>query len=72
MLQINEGLIQGLLSEDETDSCDSEWKFEDGNVFNVIVQELRFVNITDFLHEPRNYLPAKVSHNKVVIAHLLP
>ena len=32
MLQINEGLIQHLSSEDETDCCDSEWEFEDGNV----------------------------------------
>ena len=40
MLQIDEGLIQHLLSEDETNSCDSEWEFEDGNVFGVIAQEL--------------------------------
>ena len=44
MLQIDEGLIQHLLSEDETNSCDSEWEFEDGNVFGVIAQELWFVN----------------------------
>ena len=37
---IDEGLIQQLLSENENDSCDSEWEFEDGNVFNVIAQEM--------------------------------
>ena len=35
MLQIKEGLIQHLVSEDEKDSCDSEWKIDDGNVFDV-------------------------------------
>ena len=49
MLQIHEGLIQHLLSEDETNSCDSEWEFEDGNVFGVIAQELWFVNFINFL-----------------------
>ena len=29
MLQFDQGLIQHLSSEDEKDSCDSEWKFED-------------------------------------------
>ena len=41
MLQIDEGLIQHLSSKDEKDSCDSEWEFEDGCVFNVIAQELQ-------------------------------
>ena len=40
ILQIDKGLIQHLLSEDEKDSCDSEWELEDGNVFDVIAQEL--------------------------------
>ena len=40
ILQINEGLIQYLLDEDEKDSCDSEWEFGDGNVFDVMAQEL--------------------------------
>ena len=40
MLRIDEGLIQHLVSEDETDSCDSELEFEDGNVFDIIAQEL--------------------------------
>ena len=40
ILQIGEGLIQHLLSENEKDSCDSEWEFEDGNIFDVIAQEL--------------------------------
>ena len=38
MLQIEEGLIQHLPSEDEKDSCDSEWEIDDGNVFDVIAQ----------------------------------
>ena len=40
VLQINEGLIQHLQSKDEKDSCDSQWKLEDGNIFDVIAQEL--------------------------------
>ena len=40
MFRIGEGLIQHLLSEDETDSCDSEWEVEDGNFFDVIAQKL--------------------------------
>ena len=40
ILQIKEGLIQHLQSKDEKDSCDSQWKFEDGNIFDVIAQEL--------------------------------
>ena len=40
MLQFDQGLIQHLSSEDEKDSCDSEWEFEDGNIFDVIAQEL--------------------------------
>ena len=40
ILQIDEGLMQHLSSEDENDSSDSEWEFEDGNVFDVIAQEL--------------------------------
>ena len=39
-LQIDEGLIQHLSSENDKDSCDSEWEFEDGNIFDVIAQEL--------------------------------
>ena len=38
MLQIEEGLIQHLPSEDEKDSCDSEWEIDDGNVFDVKAQ----------------------------------
>ena len=48
ILQIEEGLIQHLSSEDEKDSCDSEWEIEDGNVFDVIAQHLRFVIFLDF------------------------
>ena len=40
ILQIDKGLIQHLSSEDEKDSCDSEWEFKDGNVFDVIDQEM--------------------------------
>ena len=40
ILQIDKGLIQHLSSEDEKDSCDSEWEFEDGDIFYVIAQEL--------------------------------
>ena len=36
MLQFDQALIQHLSSEDEKDSCDSEWKFEDWNAFDVI------------------------------------
>ena len=49
ILQIDEGLIQHLSSENEKDSCDSEWEFEDGNIFDVIAQELWFVIFIDFL-----------------------
>ena len=40
ILQIDEGLIQHLSSENEKDSYDSEWEFEDRNIFDVIAQEL--------------------------------
>ena len=40
ILQIGNGLIEHLLSEDEKDSCDWEWEFEDGNIFDVIAHEL--------------------------------
>ena len=40
ILQIDKGLIQYLSSEDEKDSCDPEWEFEDGNIFDVIAQKL--------------------------------
>ena len=40
MLQIDKGLIQDLSPKDEKDSCDSEWEFEDVNVFDIIAQEL--------------------------------
>ena len=40
ILQIDKDFIQHLSSEDEKDSCDSEWEFEDGNIFDVIAQEL--------------------------------
>ena len=40
MLQIEEGLIQHLSFKDEKYSCDSEWEIEDGNVSDVIAQEL--------------------------------
>ena len=43
MLQIEEGLIQQLSFRDEKYSCDSEWEIEDGNVSDVIAQELWFV-----------------------------
>ena len=43
LVQIDEGLIQHLSSENEKDSYDSEWEFEDGSIFDVIAQELRFV-----------------------------
>ena len=49
ILQIDVGLIQHLSSENEKDSCDSEWEFEDGNIFDVIAQELWFVIFIDFL-----------------------
>ena len=49
ILQIGNGLIEHLLSEDEKDSCDWEWEFEDGNIFDVIAHELWFVICTDFL-----------------------
>ena len=35
MLQIKEGLIQHLPSENEKDSCDSEWEIDGVNVFDV-------------------------------------
>ena len=47
ILQIDKGLIQHLSSEDEKDSCNTE--FEDGNIFDVIAQELWFVIFIDFL-----------------------
>ena len=40
IFQIDKGLIQHLSSEDEKDSCDSGWEFEDGDIFDVIAQEL--------------------------------
>ena len=40
ILKIDEGLIQYLSSENEKDSCDSAWEFEDGSIFDVIAQEL--------------------------------
>ena len=40
MREIDKGLIQHLSSDNEKDSCDSEWEFEDGNDFYVIAQEL--------------------------------
>ena len=40
ILQIEEGLMQHLPSEDENNSFDSEWEFENGNVFDVMAQEL--------------------------------
>ena len=40
IIQIDKGLIQHLPSEDEKDSCDSEWEFEDGDIFDAIAQEL--------------------------------
>ena len=40
ILQIDEVLIQHLSFEDEQDSCDLEWEFLDGNVFDIIAQEL--------------------------------
>ena len=49
IFQIDKGLIQHLSSEDEKDSYNSEWEFEDGNIFGVIAQELWFVIFIDFL-----------------------
>ena len=49
ILQTEEGLIQHLPYEDENNSFDSEWEFENGNVFDVIAQELWFVIFIDFL-----------------------
>ena len=40
IFQIDKGHIQHLSSEDEKDSCDSKWEFEDGNIFDGIAQEL--------------------------------
>ena len=40
ILQIDKGHIQHLPSKDEKDSCDSEWEFKDGNIFDGIAQEL--------------------------------
>ena len=40
ILQIDEGLIQHLLSENKKYSCNSEWEFEDGNIFDAIAQKL--------------------------------
>ena len=48
-LQIEEGLIQHLSSDNEKDSCYSEWQIENGNVFDVIAQELTFVFFLDLL-----------------------
>ena len=49
ILQIDKGLIQHLSSEDEKDCWNSEKLFEDGNIFDVIAQELWFVIFIDFL-----------------------
>ena len=49
ILQIDKVLNQHLSSEDEKDSCNSEWEFEDGIIFDVIAQELWFVIFIDFL-----------------------
>ena len=40
ILQIDKDLNQHLSSEDEKDSCDSDWEFEDGIIFDVIPQKL--------------------------------
>ena len=40
MLQVDEGLTKHLSSKDEKASCELKWEFDDGNVFNVIAQEL--------------------------------
>ena len=37
---LRKGFFQHLWSEDERDSCDSEWEIEDGNLFEVIALEL--------------------------------
>ena len=49
IFQIDKGLIQHLSYEDEKDSCDLEWEFEDGDIFDVIAQELSFVIFIYFL-----------------------
>ena len=40
MLQVDAGLIKHLSSKDDKASCELEWEFDDGNIFNVIAQEL--------------------------------
>ena len=40
IIQIDEGLTQHMSPEDEKDCCDSKWELKDGNVFDVIAQEL--------------------------------
>ena len=40
IIQIDKGLTQHLSSEDEKDSCNSKWEFEDENVLDIIAQEL--------------------------------
>ena len=36
ILQIDEGLIKHLSAKNVKDSSDSEWEFEDGNVFDAL------------------------------------
>ena len=40
MLQVDAGLIKHLSSKDDKASWELEWEFDDGNIFNVIAQEL--------------------------------
>ena len=61
ILQIDEGLTQHLSSKNEKDSCDSEWESEDGNIFDVIAQELWFVIFIDFLQ----FFPKYTSLNAI-------
>ena len=49
ILQIDKGLIQHLSFKDEKNCWNSEKLFEDGNIFDVIAQELWFVIFIDFL-----------------------
>ena len=59
ILQIDEGLIQHLLSENKKDSCNSESEFEDGNIFDAIAQKLIVIFI-DFYSHFQNTLELKL------------
>ena len=64
ILQIDKDLNQHLSSEDEKDSCDSDWEFEDGIIFDVIAQKLWFVIFIDFQQSySQNILHLKLIFN---------